>query len=253
MANALRTGEAPPPLKGGPSQLGVAVERFANYLGEQPSEREIRARPAAPHPTEDSALASASRAAAAAALAIVVSGALLPSRWYWAAFAAFAMFQGTRSRGESIAKELQYFIGTLSGVVVGMFAGFLLGGHEALQLFAIMVAVFFAFQASGAAYGAMMFWLTIIIGLMFGLLGYFVPDLLLLRLEETAIGSICGIVVGLVFPMRSALGGEEGRDEGLFSGARPPGGPIGSFAHQASACAGAAQCPSLRSSRPRAP
>jgi uncharacterized membrane protein YccC len=48
----------------------------------------------------------------------------------------------------------------------------------------------------------MVFWITIILGLMFGLLGYFPPDLLLLRLKETAAGAACGAVVASVVLVR---------------------------------------------------
>ena len=38
---------------------------------------------------------------------------------------------------------------------------------------AIVAAVFLAFQANVAAYGTMVFWITVILGLMFGMLGFF--------------------------------------------------------------------------------
>ena len=81
-------------------------------------------------------------------------------------------------------------------------------GHEILTLAAIIVAVFLAFQANVAAYGAMVFWITIILGLLFGMLGYFPPEQLLLRLKETAVGAVCGAAVAslvLVRPGRAAM------------------------------------------------
>jgi uncharacterized membrane protein YccC len=54
----------------------------------------------------------------------------------------------------------------------------------------------------------MIFWMTVVLGLMFGLLGYFAPELLLMRLEETAAGAACGILVAslvLVRPTRAAI------------------------------------------------
>ena len=55
--------------------------------------------------------------------------------------------------------------------------------------------MFLAFQANGVAYGVMVFWITIILGLLFGMIGYFAPEFLLLRLKETAAGAICGVLV----------------------------------------------------------
>jgi uncharacterized membrane protein YccC len=137
----------------------------------------------------------AMQTAIAAALAVFSGELVSPSRWFWAAFAAYVMFQGTRSRGESIAKGIEFMIGTVSGVVIGAVAATLLSGHDALTLIAIIAAVFLAFQANGAAYGVMTFWITIILGLLFGMIGYFAPEFLLLRLKETAAGAVCGVLV----------------------------------------------------------
>ena len=54
--------------------------------------------------------------AVATALAIAAGDLVSPNRWYWAAFAAFVMFQGTRSQGEALVKGAQFVIGTLAGV-----------------------------------------------------------------------------------------------------------------------------------------
>jgi uncharacterized membrane protein YccC len=152
--------------------------------------------------TSAPALRSALQTAIATGLAIAVGELVSPNRWYWAAFAAFVMFQGTRSRGESLAKGLQFMFGTLAGVVAGMLFATLLSGHELLTMVAIVVAVFLAFQANVAAYGMMIFWITIILSLVFGLLGYFTPDLLLLRLKEAAVGAASGALVASVVLVR---------------------------------------------------
>jgi uncharacterized membrane protein YccC len=112
------------------------------------------------------------------------------------------MFQGTRSRGESIKKGVQFMIGTLAGVVFGMLAATLLSGHEIFAMAAIIICVFLAFQANAAAYVIMMFWITVILGLLFGMLGYFTPDLLLMRLEEAAMGAACGALVATLVMVR---------------------------------------------------
>ncbi|HEX4172662.1 MAG TPA: FUSC family protein [Acetobacteraceae bacterium] len=112
------------------------------------------------------------------------------------------MFQGTRCRGESVLKGVQFMIGTVIGVIVGALAGTLLSGHDVITMVAIIVAVFLAFQANVAAFGVMIFWITIILGLMFGLLGYFPPELLVLRLKETAVGAACGALVASLVLVR---------------------------------------------------
>jgi uncharacterized membrane protein YccC len=193
MLAALRQGAplpAPPShsrLAGALALLGRVV-REAAHAGNAP----IASAPTAAS-TPD--LRPAAQTAIATALAIVVGDLVSPARWYWAAFTAFAMFQGTRSRGDSLLRGVQSLLGTLAGVIAGMLLATLLSGHELLTVAAIVVAVFFAFQANVAAYGAMVFWITVILGLMFGMLGFFPPDLLLLRLKETAAGAACGAAV----------------------------------------------------------
>ncbi|MGH7152701.1 MAG: FUSC family protein, partial [Acetobacteraceae bacterium] len=175
------------------SLLARALTALATLLGESPS-----AEPAplpAPATPPGAAWRPALQSAIAGGLAIGAGELVSPSRWYWAAFAAFVMFQGTRSRGESLAKVGQYTVGTLAGVVGGVLLAVALFGHELLTLAVIVGAVFLAFQAYLTAYAVMVFWITIILGLMFGMLGYFAPELLLLRLEETLAGAVCGIAV----------------------------------------------------------
>jgi len=197
---ALRHGADPPPQKStGPLASGLAL--LGHVLGEAPRAASSSVA-APPPPSAGPALRPALQTAIAAALAIMAGNLVSPNRWYWAAFAAFVMFQGTRCRSESIAKGVQFMVGTLAGVVVGMLLATLLSGHEILTMTAIVAAVFLAFQANVAAYGMMVFWITIILGLMFGMLGYFAPELLLLRLRETAVGAICGLLVASLILVR---------------------------------------------------
>jgi uncharacterized membrane protein YccC len=198
--DALRHGTEPPPQQSS-GRLAMALALLDHVLHGTP--RAAPAPAAAPPPASTApGLRPAFQTAIAAGLAIVGGELVSPNRWYWAAFAAFVMFQGTRSRGESVAKGVQFIIGTLAGVVVGVLVATLLSGHEVLSLAAIVVAVFLAFQANVAAYGVMVFWITIILGLLFGMLGYFTPDLLLLRLEEAIVGAACGALVASVVLVR---------------------------------------------------
>ena len=198
---ALRHGAEPPSVRS-TARLAGALVLLGHVTQEAPHDTSVPA--AAPPPAgvpQD--LRAALQTAIATALAIAAGDLVSPNRWYWAAFTAFVMFQGTRSRGESMVKGAQFTIGTLAGVVFGMLLATLLSGHEVLTVAAIVAAVFLAFQANVAAYGVMVFWLTIILGLLFGMLGFFAPELLLLRLKETAVGAVCGgMVASLVLARR---------------------------------------------------
>ena len=190
---ALRNGTAVPQQQS-TAPLASALGLLAHVLSEAPQAAPPPA--AAPPPTTTApGLRPPIQTAIAAALAIISGELVSPSRWYWAAFAAYVMFQGTRSRGESIAKGVQFMIGTVAGVVIGALAATLLSGHTVLTMVAIVIAVFLAFQANLAAYGVMIFWITILLGLVFGMLGYFAPEFLLLRLQETGAGAVCGLIV----------------------------------------------------------
>jgi Fusaric acid resistance protein-like len=202
LLTALQDLRSAAPLPPGPpaTQLAAALALLDRVLREPPEETTPIA--AGPPPALALSLRPALQTAIAAALAVFVGVLISPNRWYWAAFAAFVMFQGTRSRSESIAKGAQFMAGTCAGVFTGMLIATLLDGHQALAMAAIIAATFLAFQANVAAYGVMAFWMTIILGLAFGMLGYFTPDLLLLRLKEAAVGSLCGALVASLVLVR---------------------------------------------------
>jgi uncharacterized membrane protein YccC len=125
-------------------------------------------------------------------------------RWYWAAIAAFIVGTGVNSRGEGLVKALQRLIGTIVGIVIGLYLGSLVSGHTDLTLALALVCIFFAFYAFQSAYTVMMFWITIMVALLYSLLGLLQPALLLLRLEETAIGSAIGVaVIMTLLPLRT--------------------------------------------------
>lgn len=187
-------GQQAPPPRAAPGRLGGALDMLGQVLSEK-----LAGEPDHPASVPPAAPAAAWRpalqTAAASALAIACSELILPNRWYWAAFAAFVMFRETRSRRESVAKGIAFVSGTSAGLVAGLLLATLLSGHELASLVAIVIAVFLAFQANLIAYGVMVFWITVILGLMFGMMGYFTFDVLLTRLEESAIGVASGALV----------------------------------------------------------
>lgn len=198
LANGDPRVKLPPPPTG---RLGAALDALGRILREPPAVEINHPVSGPPAPTA-SGWRPALQTAAASGLAIAASELLLPERWYWVAFAAFVMFQGTRSRGESLAKGVAFVTGTSAGLVAGVLIASLLAGHELASLAAVVAAVFLAFQAFGAAYGVMVFWITVILGLLFGMLGYFTFDVLLLRLEESAIGVASGALVASLVLVR---------------------------------------------------
>lgn len=134
----------------------------------------------------------------AASLAIVVGELVSPARWYWAVIAAFVIFAGTNSWGETLTKGWQRLLGTMLGVPCGVLVATLLTGHKTAALAGIFVCLFCAFYFMTVTYSLMTFWITTMLALLYGLLGQFSFGVLMLRIEETAIGAVIGATVAVV-------------------------------------------------------
>ncbi len=124
---------------------------------------------------------------------------------------AFVVYTGTSTRGEILSKGWQRVVGTLAGVIVGVVVVTLVGGHTAVAVILIGVCLFFAFYLMALSPAVMMFFITTMLALLYGLLGQFSVALLLVRLEETAAGAAIGILVSyLVFPASTRDAAREG-------------------------------------------
>ena len=134
----------------------------------------------------------------AASLAIVTGELVSPSRWYWAVIAAFVVFAGTNSWGETLTKGWQRLLGTILGVPCGVLVATLFAGDKTASLAAIFVCLFSAFYFMTVTYSLMTFWITTMLALLYGLLGQFSFGVLMLRIEETAIGAVIGVTVAIV-------------------------------------------------------
>jgi uncharacterized membrane protein YccC len=142
--------------------------------------------------------------AVAAALAIVIGEAVSPARWFWAVIAAFVVFAGTNSWAETVTKGWQRLLGTVLGVPTGVLVATLVSGNKAASLVMIFVCLFCAFYFMKLTYSLMTFWITTMLALLYGLLGEFSFRLLLLRIEETAIGAVIGVTAAmLVLPINT--------------------------------------------------
>ena len=134
----------------------------------------------------------------AAALAIVAGQLVSPTRWFWAVIATFVIFAGTNSWGETLTKGWQRLIGTMLGVPCGMLVATLFAGNQLGSLVMIFVCLFCAFYFKDVTYSLMTFWITTMLALLYGLLGEFSLSVLMLRIEETAIGAVIGITVAIL-------------------------------------------------------
>jgi uncharacterized membrane protein YccC len=137
-------------------------------------------------------------------LAILGGELLSEQRWYWAVIAGFIVFAGTTSRGDLLLKGWRRVWGTLLGIVAGTVLATVVAGNLPLTIVLLLACIFLAFYLLRVSYSMMTFFITVMLGMLYDILGTFTPDVLLLRLEETAIG-VAGSAIAamLILPTRT--------------------------------------------------
>ncbi len=177
----------------------------------RPAEDDVRPEEEPPRPAGGIAVTTrqAVQVGVAATLAIVVSESIAPSRWYWAVIAAFVVFAGTNSRGDLLTRGWGRVVGTIGGVIAGMGLAALVGDNQVLSLVLLSAGVFLALYLVRISPAMLAFWITAVLALVYGLIGQFSVEVLLLRIEETAIGAAASVIAAfLVLPRgtREAFG-----------------------------------------------
>ncbi|MFD0352695.1 FUSC family protein [Streptomyces sp. NPDC127110] len=142
------------------------------------------------------------QATAACAFALAVGQVLSEERWYWAVGTAWWIFVNTASRGETLVRGFRRVLGTVVGIAAGLLIAVPLHGAPAPTAALVAVCVFGIFYTAAPSYSWMMFFVTVMAGLLYGLLGVLHPGLLLLRFEETAVGALgAALAVVLILPV----------------------------------------------------
>ncbi|BBA98213.1 hypothetical protein RVR_4317 [Actinacidiphila reveromycinica] len=136
--------------------------------------------------------------AVAGSLAILVGRELSQARYYWAVIATFIAFTGTATRSETFIKAGNRVVGTLVGLGAGIGLAHLTAGHTYWIITVIILSMSCGFYLVSVSYAAMIFFVTIMVSQLYSELHEFTAGLLMLRLEETAIGAAIGIGVALV-------------------------------------------------------
>lgn len=144
------------------------------------------------------------QATVACAAAIAVGQWLSPERWYWAMLAAFVVFAGTASAGETLRKLWSRVLGTALGAGAGIGIASLIGGDPVLDGATIVGLAALGLYLRPISYASMTFCITTVLGLLYTMLGESADRLLILRLEETAIGAFFGgLAAMMVLPVRT--------------------------------------------------
>jgi uncharacterized membrane protein YccC len=137
---------------------------------------------------------------AATALGDLLSG----RRFYWAVIAAFITFMGAHTSGEQVRKAFFRVAGTVVGVAVGSLLVPAVGHHTYWSVTLILAALFFGLYLFRISYAFMAIAITVLVSQLYVQLSEFSNSLLLLRLEETALGAaVAVVVVTLVLPLRT--------------------------------------------------
>ncbi|TRL41571.1 FUSC family protein [Rhizobium straminoryzae] len=140
----------------------------------------------------------------ASGIAMVFGLMLSRERWFWAVLTAFLVFTNTKSRGDTAIRALQRSIGTVLGIAAGLCLASLIKGDMVASVAVAGLGIFCAFYALQASYAVMTFFVSIVICVIYGLIGSLTTELLLLRVEETLIGAVAGTAVAfVVFPART--------------------------------------------------
>jgi uncharacterized membrane protein YgaE (UPF0421/DUF939 family) len=129
---------------------------------------------------------------------------LSPRRFYWAVIAAFITFMGASNSAEQVRKAIFRVAGTVAGIGAGSLLVPAVGHHTYWSIAVILAALFLGIYLLRINYAFIVIAITVVVSQLYVQLNEFSNSLLLLRLEETALGAAAGIaVVILVLPLRT--------------------------------------------------
>ncbi|MBL1108893.1 FUSC family protein [Streptomyces sp. 5-8] len=136
---------------------------------------------------------------AVGSLLAIAGGELLSGqRWYWAVLTCWIVFINTASTGEILVKGYRRLLGTVLGVVAGIGLAGLVGHHTWTAFALVLVFIFAMFYTAPLSYTLMSFFVTAMLGLLYTLLNTYSTAVLVLRIEETALGAACGVFAAAV-------------------------------------------------------
>ncbi|MEU5523026.1 FUSC family protein [Streptomyces sp. NPDC047860] len=137
-------------------------------------------------------------------LAIVGGELLSKGRWQWAVLTCWIVFINTASTGEILVKGYRRLLGTVFGVAAGIALAAVVGRHTLAAFLLVLVLIFAMFYTAPLSHTLMSFFVTAMLGLLYTLLHTYSWEVLVLRLEETALGAACGAVAAaLVLPVNT--------------------------------------------------
>ncbi|MFI0169397.1 FUSC family protein [Streptomyces sp. NPDC017095] len=147
---------------------------------------------------------AAVQVAVGSSLAIAGGELLSSQRWYWAVLTCWIVFLNTASTGEILVKGYRRLLGTVLGVVAGIGLAGLVGHHTWTAFALVLLFIFAMFYTAPLSYTLMSFFVTAMLGLLYTLLNTYSMAVLVLRVEETALGAACGVfAAAIVLPVHT--------------------------------------------------
>jgi hypothetical protein len=141
------------------------------------------------------------RVAVAVAVASALGSVVSEPRFYWAVLAVFVTFMGTNTSGEQVIKATHRVGGTIVGVLIGSVLANAIG-HSTWSVAVIIGALGLGIYFFKVSFAAFVTALTVSLAQLYGQLGEYSNHLLVLRLEETAIGGAVAIAAAIwIFPV----------------------------------------------------
>ncbi|MFT0170600.1 FUSC family protein [Paraburkholderia mimosarum] len=137
-------------------------------------------------------------ASVAALLAILAGGELSEDRSMWAVISTFVVFLGTTSYQGTRARVMKRIAGTLSGAAVSVLLITLCGHLTWLLVAAMALSVFGWAYYIFHAYARGVFFITTLVGLVYGQLGFAIVPLAELRIEEVFAGCLVSLAAALL-------------------------------------------------------
>ncbi|MGW1504358.1 FUSC family protein [Streptomyces mirabilis] len=149
--------------------------------------------------------------AIALSLALFFGDMLSPSHLLWAVVSVYVTFLGSASDREQVSKSVFRVLGTLAGVVAGDGLARLTGTQPVASIAVVILAAFLMSYFGRVNYALVVGAATLGVAQFYSQAGELTYSLLATRVEETALGAACAIVVGLaVLPLRTTHAAQVG-------------------------------------------
>jgi hypothetical protein len=125
-------------------------------------------------------------------------------RFYWAVIAAFVTFMAANNSAEQVRRGFYRVAGTVVGIGIGSLLVDVVDHNSYGSVAVILVALFFGLYLLRVNYAFMVVAVTVMVSQLYTDLGEFSNSLLLVRLEETAVGAAFAMIVAAtVLPLHT--------------------------------------------------